>query len=76
MSADWREAVQRPLSFWQTLAAVAWGFFGVRKGAAYAEDAARLNPIHLIIAGLAGAALLVIGLVLLVRWVIDSGIAA
>jgi hypothetical protein len=76
MSDDLREASQRPLSFWQTLRAVAWSFFGVRKGAEYERDVARLNPVHVIIAGIAGAALFVIGLVLLVRWVLSSGVAA
>ena len=76
MSQDLREASQRPLSFGQTLRAVAWSFFGVRKGAEYERDVARLNPVHVIIAGIAGAALFVIALVVLVRWVISSGVAA
>jgi hypothetical protein len=76
VSQDLREASQRPLSFWQTLRAVAWSFFGVRKGTEYERDVARLNPVHVIIAGVAGATLFVIGLVLLVRWVIASGVAA
>ncbi len=76
MSQDLHEASQRPLSFGQTLRAVAWSFFGVRKGAEYERDVARLNPVHVIIAGIAGAALFVIALVVLVRWVISSGVAA
>lgn len=76
MSEDLREAAKRPLSFWQTLRAVAWGFFGVRKGAEYERDVARLNPVHVIVAGIVGAALFIGGLVLLVRWVIGSGVAA
>lgn len=76
MSEDLRDAAQRPLSFWQTLRAVAWSFFGVRKGAEYERDVARLNPVHVIIAGIIGAALFVAALVMLVRWVIGSGVAA
>lgn len=73
--SELRDATKRPLSAWQTLRAVAWSFFGVRRSADYANDVARLNPVHVVIAGLAGAALFVVALVLLVRWVIASGVA-
>jgi hypothetical protein len=72
---DLREAVQRPASLGQTMRAVAWSFFGVRKGAEHERDIAKLNPVHVIIAGIAGAALFVTALVVLVRWVIASGVA-
>ena len=62
-------------SFLQTFRAVAWSFFGVRRSADYAQDVAKLNPVHLIIAGLVSAALFVIALVLLVKWVVGSGVA-
>ena len=54
MSDDLRETSQRKLSFLQTMKAVAWGFFGVRKGAGYREDSAKLNPVHVIVGGLLG----------------------
>ena len=73
---DLREAVARPLSFGQTLRAVAWSFFGVRKGAEHERDMAQLNPVHVIVAGVIGAVIFVVGLVALVRWVIASGVAA
>jgi hypothetical protein len=76
MSDGLKSAVQRKMSFWQTLRAVAWSFFGVRKSADYEKDVSQLNPVHLIIAGLIGAAVFVTVLVLLVRWVISSGVAA
>ncbi|MDY0743212.1 DUF2970 domain-containing protein [Paucibacter sp. R3-3] len=72
---DLKEAVARPGSFLQTARAVAWSFFGVRRGADYEKDVARLNPVHVIIAGVIGAALFVLLLVLLVQWVIGSGVA-
>jgi len=75
MSGDLKSAVRRKMSFWQTLRAVAWSFFGVRKSADHEKDVNELNPVHLIIAGLIGAAVFVAVLVLLVRWVISSGIA-
>ena len=76
MSQDLRQAAARPLSFVQTVQAVAWSFFGVRKGAGHEQDVQKLNPVHVIIAGVIGAALFVLALVLLVRWVVGSGVAA
>lgn len=72
MSDDLRESARRKLSFLQTMKAVAWGFFGVRKGAGYREDSARLNPVHVIVAGLLAAAIFVTVLVLIVRWAVSS----
>jgi hypothetical protein len=43
----------------------------------YAQDVSKLNPVHVvIIAGVLGAAAFVLALVLLVRWVVGSGVAA
>ncbi len=75
MSDDLREAVQRKGSFGQTLKAVAWSFFGVRKSSDYAQDIAKINPVHVVLAGVLAAVLFVVGLVLLVQWVIASGVA-
>ena len=66
---------QRRGSFLQTVQAVAWSFFGVRRSADYAQDVEKLNPVHIIIAGVAGAALFVLAVLLLVRWVVASGVA-
>jgi hypothetical protein len=60
----------------RTFQAVAWSFFGVRKRAEYEKDLAQLNPLHVIVAGLVAAALFVLGLIVLVRWVVGSGVAA
>ncbi|MFI4932759.1 MAG: DUF2970 domain-containing protein [Burkholderiales bacterium] len=59
-----------------TVLAVVWSFLGIRRRADYAKDVAQLNPIHVVIAGIVGAALFVLVLVLLVRWVITSGVAS
>ncbi len=75
MSKDLRDAAQRQGSFWQTLKAVGWSFFGVRKSSGYAQDVAKINPIHVIVAGVLAAVVFVTGLVLLVNWVISSGVA-
>jgi hypothetical protein len=71
-----KTAVQRPGSFLQTVQAVAWSFFGVRRRADWEQDLTKVNPVHLVLAGLMGAALFILALVFLVRWVISSGVAA
>jgi hypothetical protein len=75
MSDGLKDAVARRGSFLQTVRAVAWSFFGIRRADGLAQDVQKLNPVHLVLAGLLGAALLVSVLVLLVNWVIGSGIA-
>lgn len=70
-----REATQRKGSFLGSLRAVAWSFFGVRKGSGYEQDVSKLNPVHVIVAGVILALLFIGGLVLLVNWVIGSGVA-
>jgi hypothetical protein len=72
---DFKQAVGRKASLTQTISAVAWSFFGVRRGKDHENDMAKLNPVHVLIAGVLGAALFVLMLVLLVRWVISSGVA-
>lgn len=73
--ADLKAATQRKGSFGQTARAVAWSFFGVRKSSEFEKDANQINPIHVVIAGLVAAAIFVIGLILLVRMVVSSGLA-
>ena len=75
MSQDLKQAAARPLSFLQTVKAVAWSFVGLRKGAGHQQDIQKLNPVHVIVAGIVGAILFVLTLVLIVRWVIGSGVA-
>jgi hypothetical protein len=70
-----KQAVQRKGSFLQTLRAVAWSFFGVRKSSEYAKDVSQLNPLHVVIAGVAAALLFIAVLVVLVNWVLASGVA-
>jgi hypothetical protein len=57
-------------SFGQTMKAVFWSFFGVRKRSDYERDAERLNPVHVIIAGVIGAAIFAAVLILIVRSVV------
>ena len=75
MSDDLKDAVRRKGSFLQSLRAVAWSFFGIRRASGFQHDASRLNPVHVVVAGLVGAAVFIVALVLLVRWVVASGVA-
>ncbi len=75
MSDELKDATQRSGSFWQTVQAVGWSFFGVRRRSAFEADVQKLNPVHVIIAGIVGVLLFIAVLVLLVRWVVGSGIA-
>ena len=62
-------------SLLRTVRAVAWSFFGVRKSRDLERDVSELKPLHVIVVGIAVAAAFVIALVLLVNWVIASGVA-
>lgn len=62
--------VARNAGFLDTLRAVLWSFFGVRRKSEYEKDAARLNPLHVIIVGVLAAALFVMTLLLIVRAVV------
>jgi len=71
---DLKQAVQREMSFAATVQAVLWSFFGVRKNQDYEADAAKLNPLHVVIAGVIAAILFVISLLVLVNLVVAGSI--
>lgn len=73
--SGFREAVQRKGSFVQTMRAVAWSFFGVRKSSEYEKDVTQLNPVHVVIAGVLSALLFIVGLLVIVNWVLSSGVS-
>ena len=74
--SDLKDASQRKASFAATMKAVFWSFFGVRKRSDYENDAAKLNPLHVIIAGVIGAAIFVTVLVLIVKMVVGSAVSS
>ncbi|QDL55673.1 DUF2970 domain-containing protein [Rhodoferax aquaticus] len=49
---------------------VAWSFLGIRSKSAYQEDLARVNPMHVVLVGIAGVLLFVLSLIALVNWVV------
>jgi hypothetical protein len=71
-----KAATQRKGSFLQTMGAVAWSFFGVRKASAFENDTKTLNPVHVVIAGVLAALLFVALLAGVVNLVLSSGVAA
>lgn len=75
MSDGLKAATQRKGSVLQTLKAVAWSFFGVRKSSDYERDVSQLNPVHVVVAGVVCALVFIFTLISLVRWVVGSGVA-
>lgn len=69
MQVDVMEHPHKPASAtpWQVLKAVLSAFFGVRRSADH--EAVELKPLHLVIAGLCGAALFVLT-ILTVVWLV------
>ena len=54
----------------QTLGAVLWSFFGVRRSDKHTKDMETLNPIHVIIVGILAAAAFVLTLIVVVKTVV------
>jgi hypothetical protein len=65
-----KDVVRRRASFAQTARAVFWSFFGVRKRAHYERDAEQLNPVHVIVMGILGAALFIAVLLSIIKFVV------
>ena len=64
---DIKQAARRKVRLGQTIGAVLWSFFGVRRSVSHEADMAELNPVHVIAVGVAAAAIFVLGLIGLVR---------
>ncbi|MBL0917914.1 MAG: DUF2970 domain-containing protein [Hydrogenophaga sp.] len=60
---------QRSGSLLATVKAVLWGFLGVRQRGEYEKDIKRLNPLHLMVAGIVMGFVFVGALIALVNWV-------
>lgn len=66
---DIKQAARRKVRLGQTLGAVLWSFFGVRRSANHEADMAELNPLHVIAVGVVAAAIFVLGLIGLVHFI-------
>ncbi len=49
--------------------AVFWSFLGIRKRTAHEQDAVAIKPVQVIVAGMIGAVLFVMSLIMLVRYI-------
>lgn len=67
-----RAQARKKASLPQVATAVFWSFLGIRKRRDYETDSVELKPQQVIVAGLLGAAVLVLSLILLVRLVIGK----
>lgn len=64
-----QERGKRP-SLIALVATIMWSFLGVRRRASHESDTVRLSPASIVVAGVIGAALLVLVLVTLVKFII------
>jgi hypothetical protein len=53
----------------QVAKAVFWSFFGIRKSKDHDNDAAAITPVQVVVAGVIGAALFVLCLIVVVQYV-------
>ena len=74
--SGFKQTIRRPAALLQTLRAVAWSFLGIRRASGLEDDVQNLNPVHVVIGGIFGAAVFVVAILLLVHWVVSSGVAA
>ena len=51
---------------------VLWSFFGVRRRVQHEAESVNIKPLHVIVAGIIGAALFVISLLVLVRFITSA----
>jgi hypothetical protein len=63
------EDKSRRASHLEAAKAVFWSFLGIRRRRDYESDAARLSPAQVIVAGIIGAAIFVLVLVFMVRFI-------
>jgi len=56
------------MSIFRTVQAVLWSFIGIRQNTESHADMAKLNPFHVIVAGICLALIFVLGLIALVNW--------
>lgn len=59
----------RKASSFDVAKAVFWSFFGVRKKKDYISDSASISPVQVVVAGIVGAVLFVLTLVMIVKLV-------
>ena len=69
------QSTERKLNFLQTLKAVIWAMFGVRRKSGLREDIGKLNPFYLALTGIIFGIVFVTTLVFLAKWVVSMALA-
>jgi hypothetical protein len=59
-------------SLLRSLKTVAWSFIGIRSRAGFEEDAAKVNPLHVLLAGVITVLVLVVSLIGVATWVVGK----
>jgi hypothetical protein len=59
-------------SLLRSLKTVAWSFIGIRSRVGFEEDAAKVNPLHVLLAGVISVLFLVVSLIGLATWVVGK----
>jgi hypothetical protein len=72
VSAENVTAVVKRASFMRSLKTVAWSFIGIRSSAGFQEDVAKVNPLHVLLAGVMTVLVLVGSLIGLATWVVGK----
>jgi len=69
------QASERKLNLFQTLKAVLWAMFGVRRKAGLLEDIGKLNPVYVVLTGLIFGVVFVTTLVFLAKLIVSMAVA-
>jgi hypothetical protein len=72
MSAEPGTSVVSRPSILRSLKMVAWSFIGIRSRAGLEDDVARVNPLHILLAGVLAAFVFVVSLIALATWVVGK----
>jgi hypothetical protein len=69
---DRQKTQQQKASFLYALKAVFWSFTGLRRKSDFDSDAVKINPVHIVIAGLIAVACFIGVLVMIVKLVVPK----
>jgi hypothetical protein len=61
---------RKDASLWQVAKAVFWSFLGIRRRAQHEQDAVKIKPAQVIVAGIIGALIFVLVLATIARYVV------
>jgi hypothetical protein len=60
----------RNASYWQVAKAVFWSFLGIRRRAQHEQDAVKMRPVQVVIAGIIGAVIFILALATFARYMV------